>query len=374
MRFRRALHLLIGILLLSGCQSIGAPSQSRVALDWSQTLYPLEALSYHPEERGESLWVDDAFTQGNGLLVVASRDRVVRGLDATTGVEIWRFSTRGANVARPVSVGDDVLIASTDGHVYRLRRRSGRLIWTADIPGKGAVLAAPVVTADRAFLTTMENRIVAFDLATGKVAWNRKRSKRGEFTITGHAGILIDGDTLVTGFNDGWLVGYALVDGATLWSTDLGASAKGFVDIDTTPLRVGDTYVVGSHGFGLFALDRVTQDVVWSLRGEGLQTPTLVGDTLYTASATGALIALNATTGKVLWRRKFAASLSVSPAATRRYLCLPTDGGMLLLDRTSGALLERVGDSQGFSARPLFVAGRLYALGNSGRYYALGIY
>ena len=360
--------------ILGGCQTIGSLGGERVAIDWSSTLYDIETFAFRPQERGEVLHVQDEFAGSGGLVVVPSKDRTVRALHGHTGEELWRFETGGPNVAKPVVVGDDVLIASTDGRLYRLNRRSGRQIWAVDVPGKASVLESPVVAKGKIFLTTMENRVAAFDAATGGVLWDRRRAHHGVFTITGHAGLLIDNDAVITGFNDGWLVAFATSDGATLWSTDLSGDGKGFVDIDTTPLKSGSNYVVGSYGVGLFALNEETQDVAWYVKGEGFSTPVLAGTMLYASTSKGLLYAIDARTGKVQWHKKVAEVLHAGPVPTRKYLLLPTSGGLLVIDRRSGTILRRVGDSHGFTARPLYVDGTLFALSNSGRLYALGIY
>ena len=359
---------------LWGCQTIGALDSSRVSSDWTASLYSLESFAFRPEDRGQPVHVSDDFAGDSGIVLVPTKDRALRALRGTDGAEIWRFETGGANVARPLVVEDDVIVASTDGRLYRLKRRSGRTLWAVDVPGKAAVLQSPVMADGKIFVATMENRIAAFDANTGAVVWDRRRPPEGVFTITGHAGLLVDGDAVITGFNDGWLVGFATSDGATLWSTDLSGNAQGFVDIDTTPVASGSNYIVSSYGVGLFALEKKSQDVTWYVKGQGFMTPVLAGGTLYAATASGDLYAIVAATGKVLWHKKYAKALHSAPAATRKYLLLPTSGGLLVIDRKQGRVLQRVGDSHGFTARPFYVNGTLFALSNSGRFYALGIH
>ena len=353
---------------------IGSLAMDRVTTDWATPIYELESFAFRPEERGESLHVDDEFAGPGGLVIVPSKDRTVRALKGHDGTEIWSYETGGANVAQPVVLGDDVVIASTDGRIYRLNRRSGREIWAVDVPGKASVLEKPLVSDSLIFITTMENRIAALDAETGRVVWDRKRSHHGVFTITGHAGLLLDGDAVITGFNDGWLVGFAKSDGATLWSTDLSGDGKGFVDVDTTPVTSGANYIVASYGVGLFALNKESQDVAWHVKGEGFQSPVLAGAMLYVATSNGLLYAIDSRTGEVMWRKKMAEALQSEPVPTRKYLLLSTAGGLLVIDRRTGTILRRVGDSHGFTARPLFVNGTLYAFSNSGRFYALGIH
>lgn len=353
---------------------IGSLTGERVSTDWASTLYDIETFAFRPQERGEALHIQDEFAGPGGLIIVPSKDRTIHALRGHDGSELWRFETGGANVAKPVALGDDVLIASTDGRLYRLNRRSGRQIWAVDVPGKASVLESPIVSDAKIFLTTMENRVAAFDVATGSVLWDRRRPHHGVFTITGHAGLLIDDNAVITGFNDGWLIAFATSDGATLWSTDLSGDGKGFVDIDTTPVASGPNYIVSSYGVGLFALNKESQDVVWYIKGEGFRTPVLAGTTLYASTSSGLLYAIDARSGEVLWHKKVAKALHTGPVPTRKYLLLPTSGGLLVIDRRQGTILRRVGDSHGFTARPLYVNGTLFAFSNSGRLYALGIH
>ena len=353
---------------------IGSLTMDRVTTDWATPLYELETFAYRPEERGVPLHVADDFAGPGGVVYVPSKDRTLRALRGHDGTEIWRFETGGANVAQPVAIGDDVLVASTDGRLYRLNRRSGREIWSVDVPGKASVLEKPIVSGSLIFLATMENRVAALDAETGRVVWDRKRSHHGVFTITGHAGLLIEEDAVITGFNDGWLVAFAKSDGATLWSTDISGEGDGFADVDTTPIASGQNYIVASYSKGLFALNKESQDVAWHVKGEGFKTPVVAGTMLYTVTSGGVLYAIDARKGEVMWRKKMAETLESGPVPTRKYLLLPTTGALLVIDRRSGTILRRVGDSHGFSARPLFVNGTLYAFSNSGRFYALGIH
>src|SRR5438067_339756 len=57
------------------------------------------------------------------------------GLAAKTGRLRWRFATQGALIGRPTVDGDDVYVLSDDGGLYKLERRSGKLVWRFDTHG-----------------------------------------------------------------------------------------------------------------------------------------------------------------------------------------------------------------------------------------------
>ncbi len=366
------------LLATAGCSifpPLEAPTPRRVEVDWAASLYQLDAFAYHPTEAGSPAFVGPTEGAPSGLVVVPSKDRRVRGFDAATGEERWAFRTKGPNVARPAAVGADVIVGSMDGHVYRVRQADGERIWRSDYPAKGGVVSPPVVAAGRVFVTSIDNRITALSASDGAPLWDKARPHASEFTITGQAGAaLIGEDRVVTGFSDGQLVAFAVEDGATLWSVDLGGGATEFVDVDSTPVVVGDVVVASSYRRGLFGVDAATGDVRWLVRGEGYGTAAALEGELYVPQANGRIVAITAATGEVRWVARFHTERASTPAVSGKYVLAPTGDALALLDRVTGRLLARFDDSRGFSSTPEVAHGTVYAIGNSGTVYALGLY
>ena len=82
----------------------------------------------------------------NRVLVVASADGRVYGLDATSGRPIWRTATDNANYADVVQWGELALVACTSGTLYALKPRSGEVAWTFEV--SAGLRAAPAVGTD----------------------------------------------------------------------------------------------------------------------------------------------------------------------------------------------------------------------------------
>jgi outer membrane protein assembly factor BamB len=372
---RRAALLLTALLCAAtACQPIGVMNVNPLRSEWIRTLYDLERFAFSPNEPGAPSYVLTKATPAEGMLVVPSRDRHIRALDATNGRELWRFKTRGPNSAPALVVGEHLIVGSIDGFLYRLYQRNGDVVWKTSFPGGTGITSKAVTDGKRVFATSIGNRVAAFDVKTGKMIWNRHRPHSGEFSITGQAGPLLDNKTVVTGFSDGWLVGFSVEDGATLWSTNLTGGKESFVDVDATPIIVGDTYVVSSYSTGLFAVERKSGEIRWVHKGEGFQQATLYGATLYVPRVDGVVFALNAKTGKTRWVRKVGGRLVSPLLATGRYLLVPNSDSLVVIDRKTGRTLSRVGDPNGFTALPTVARGVLFAQSNGGLMYALGIY
>ncbi len=374
---RLSVIALAATMAIAGCsifQPIGDLPAQRLQTDWAVQLYQLEDFAYQPIEAGRPLWLSSPAAPAGGLLVVPSADRRVRGIEAATGRVLWEIETRGPNVARPTAVDEDVLVGSMDGRLYRLHQRNGGLVWRSDLIGRGDLTSDIVTSGERAFVTTTDNRISALSLADGSVLWDRSRPHRGEFTITGQAGPALHGDTVITGFSDGELVAMALSDGATVWSADLSNERTEFADVDSTPVMAGDTLVVSGYASGLYGVDPADGAILWQVPGEAYGTVATLDRMVYVPQADGHVLAVDAADGEVLWRTTVFKGVPRTPAVTRRYVMVPVEKRLLLLDRGTGRVITAYDDTYGFAATPEVAWGTAYTPGNSGWLYALAVY
>ena len=368
------------------------PAYPPLVLDWSHSLYDLEPFAYHPRDEGRAAFVKGPMTPQEGLVVVPSKDRYVRGFEAHTGRLLWEATTLGPNVAGPVVVGDDLLIASLDGHVYRLHQRNGRVVWDSGSLGKGALYADPVVADGRVFITGDDDRLTALSLKDGKRLWERDRPLLRTTSVvsrvTGHAGAKVSDGRVYTGFSDGRLMAFDVSDGATLWTLDLSGGATEFVDVDSTPLLTKEgVLVVSAYATGLHGVDAASGKLLWTLPGRGYGESALYEGILYVARTkrpagqtppnqrdAASLMAVTASSGEVKWTLSVGETTPRRPAVSSKYLLVPVNTALLVVDRGSGRALRQYDDKYGFSATPSVAWGTVYALANSGIMYAFGLY
>lgn len=64
--------------------------------------------------------------------------------------EIWRFHTEEGVWTQPLLVGEMLIVASIDHHVYALDRSSGQLIWSLNLGG--SVASTPLLANDRLYV------------------------------------------------------------------------------------------------------------------------------------------------------------------------------------------------------------------------------
>lgn len=110
-------------------------------------------------------------TLAGDLVVVAGEGLVAT--DAATGRTLWTASEPATVSARPVVVGECLLVGESDGTLRCRDPRSGLSRWT--FATRAALVAPPVGDSDgRLFLGTTDRRIVSLESGKGKVRWQWK--------------------------------------------------------------------------------------------------------------------------------------------------------------------------------------------------------
>jgi outer membrane protein assembly factor BamB len=79
----------------------------------------------------------------DGIVVFGARDRLVYGLDLTTGKQLWSYPTRGEVDSSPLISSGRVYIASKDKKLYVLDLKTGRELWSFTA-GRG-ITATPAI-------------------------------------------------------------------------------------------------------------------------------------------------------------------------------------------------------------------------------------
>jgi len=331
-------------------------------LVWQKKLVRRSLLDFRPQE-----WATAAIDDG-GRLYVGSSAGVFWAFDAD-GRTIWSHKALGSISSRPTVDGSThtVYFGADDGRIYALDSRSGARRWT--YATQGTVNTPPVLSEGFVLFTTSEGRIYALDADSGKWRWQYDRELPEGFTIQGHAGVAVKQSTAFTGFADGTLVGLRVFSGDVVWTRNLGGGKKQFVDVDATPVVVGDMLVTSSYARGVHAISTDTGSIRWQYPVEGASAVTVDrGRIFFTAPEVG-VVALDLA-GHLAWRQAVPKGVPSVPVARGPYLFITgTETGLFAVDAASGRLLQYFDPGHGISAAPAVGAGYLTALTNQGQLY-----
>ena len=106
-----------------------------------------------------------------GIVVVGSADRFVRGLAAEDGQERW--SSLALSLFSPFSApafpAGTVYVADLGGGLYRLEASDGARVWSYQF--NEVVLGSPVISGDTVLLGLNDGRLVALNATSGHLVW-----------------------------------------------------------------------------------------------------------------------------------------------------------------------------------------------------------
>lgn len=387
-------RLALGLGLLAGCSALkpaehvaddnGRAGALRVR--WTLVTSDRTAETAPQEFGGVATVGENVFTGSTG-----GRFTSARALDGRV-----RWTKRlGSINSRPLIAGDRLFVGTDDGELLAVGLDTGEVLWRYTT--RGAILRAPVLVDARepdakvpdplVIFTNEADQVVALNAVTGEFRWQYKAETPEEYTLRGHAGVVVAGDLLFTGFANGTLVALRPRTGSVAWLTTLTGDAERFVDVDATPVVSGTSLYVTSSSGGVWSLDQQTGLVRWrtplvgsaSARqdgGSGAVGGLAIDDErLYVTAADLGVYALDLD-GNVLWRHGTrGAGEPATPQVAGDYLIYAlTDAGLYVADKRTGSVLEYFDPGDGVSADPVVIDDRdLYVMSNRGVLYAFDL-
>jgi outer membrane protein assembly factor BamB len=263
-----------------------------------------------------------------------------------------------------VNTNGTLYVGTAAGEVRAVDRRTGRLLWTADV---GARARTPAVSAGagRVLVTTSAGRLYALDADTGQLRWEYDTGDKRTAAPTATDSTVYVATRVNDYDDDGAVHAVDLHTGAGEWH-------KRFGDRPVhSPVTVGETriYVAtrrsdGSNG-RVYALDRRTGSGRWS-RTFGQQfnaAPALSGGTVYVGGTGGDLFALDGASGDTVWTQDVRKGLSVGVTVTDERVYVPNGSSVAALARENGTVQWR---SRGLAATlttPVTAAGNTLIVG-----------
>ena len=340
-------------------------------------------------------------TINNGVLYVSSLDGNIYALNATNGAKIWNFTTSGQVFASPdvvdgvVYVGCAVLpppselgTLTTGGAVYALNATNGVQLWKYVTSGYG-VSSCPVAIGGVVYVGSWDGNIYALNATSGAKLWNYNTG--GAVYSSAVAGGIIYVDS-----SDDNVYALNATNGDRLWncltSSALLISWGGVLyPIWSSPVVVGAAVYVCSDNGTVYALNAESGTLLWNYNTTRIEpyyqvtilsSPTVVNGVLYLSSQDGNIYALNATNGVKIWNTtngEFDTLFSTSPAVVGDVIYASSydtlgNGTLCALNAIDGDQLWNftIPNSYYLTTSPTFFNGVVYA-GCANSVYALRV-
>jgi outer membrane protein assembly factor BamB len=209
-----------------------------------------------------------------------------------------------------------------------------RVRWTL---GAGSYVEfPPVIAGERLYVGTDLGRILAVDVATGRVKWMRETGRCIAASAATRGGLvyfaLMDPPPCGDEPTSGRMFAVRARTGRTVWSVHAGV-------MESSPLVVGRTVYVGSWDGRLYAFDANSGRSRWTFKtgGKVKGGAAYAGGTVYVGSYDGRIYALAASTGKLRWVADVGAPVYATPAVAKEAVIVGTLGGTVYaLDASTG--------------------------------------
>ncbi len=294
----------------------------------------LWAVSLTPKNEKSKEGFGGGLALGGGRLYAATGYGTVVGLDTSNGAIVWTTKIGKPIRSSPTVAGGKIFFVSTDNVLHALSESDGQQLWTArGLPQPATLLSnvSPAVSGSVVVAPFPAGDVVAYEVGSGKAAWQDSLSRSSETTA---AGILID-------------------------------PARPAIDR-------GVVFAV-SHGGKRIATSESTGARLWTRNLGSTQMPWVAGDTVYVVDLTGKLIALGREDGKVRW----VATLPNSgrwngPVLAGGKLWLVSTQGLLVgVDARTGQPTTQVNLDTPVFVTPVVAGGRMYILADNAQLIAL---
>lgn len=346
------------------------PAAQATAANWASFRNGFELLGIAQTELPEKLELQWKFKTGemvvstaaivDGKVYVASLNGLLFCLDRKTGEKIWSYRSitdpdpkafAPGFKASPTVTDDSIFIGDEDGVFHALNRATGKVRWTAKTGAE--IVSSASCYQDKVLFGSHDNVLYCFHAADGKPAW--KFETQGPVNCTP---AVVGNRTFVTGCDEHLRV-INIDTGKEETDMPLGTY------LIASPAVAKEILYVGTYASEVVAIDWQAKKTVWKFKEEERDSPyhscaAVTADRIIVGGRDKRLHCLDRKTGKQLWYRETKGKVDSSPVVVgNRVFVGSEDGNVYGFDVAKGTELWKFNGGKSFSASPAIAEGCL---------------
>jgi outer membrane protein assembly factor BamB len=300
--------------------------------------------------------------------------------DAKTGKTLWTKDVSDPDEGDPV-IGGGIAYAAgilyvTNGYreLIALQPAKGEILWRKNIGTPSR--AAPTILDGRAFVITIDNRLLALNAADGTQLWEYTGLSENA-TLVGAASPAASRDIVIPAFSSGELMALRVENGSVAWGDNLSSVKRAggltsIADIKALPVIDKNLVIAVSFGGKLVAIDIASGQRVWQRDIGSTNTPWVAGNHIFVLSTENNLVAVGRDTGAIRWVTKLQSKdgepvFYAGPVfAGGRLFLAGSNGYMMEIDPQQGKKLREWEIGGAVTLPPVIAGGVMYVLSENG--------
>ena len=285
-----------------------------------------------------------------------------------------------------VTIDEGVLFVATNiGTVLAIDTKDQREIWKKDL--KSPLKSAPIVSAGKLIITSIDNQTFALDAKSGNTIWTKTIDKE-QTTMSEFGTPAVLGNDVICPYSSGDIVSLERETGSENWSdvlfsTNISASGFTISHISASPV-IFDSYVlVSTSESKMVLIDAISGIRLWEQEIGTTHIPVVNSDWIFVLTSDNNVVCLSVQKGEVKWQtdikslfnddRKTKGNWTGPLMINGNITVFGEYGDVLSFDISTGKLknsrnIERVS----FVRTPFIVDGIMYFISDRAELYAVG--
>jgi outer membrane protein assembly factor BamB len=225
-------------------------------------------------------------------MVVAGDNKIVYGVNPANGELKWSYPSPSAVLGQPVTVGNDVVFASTDNKLNVITADTGKPVWERPYNVFDGISGSIASFGNSILFFNNRYELASIDLTTQKTNWKQKFTQ-----LPPNPTPVVSGDTIYA-ISGPFLIALNANNGVARWQVATG------MQLIQAPSVSSDAIFVMSQDGKVMAYapnrDKLTKSPI-EVGSLAVTRPTAVGKNLIVPTSAGGIALVDAEKGVVTW-------------------------------------------------------------------------